>query len=231
MAAAGQSEEAILAQYFPGAYAADEATGLAWQTLRGSGFVLETLAPDDAAYLPELAKALAEAETVSDLRAPNSTITVRGFRSTGAFRDATLAPGWVAAFTEGDRVATQPLSTLAARKLLGSVLRHEFLHVLIEGQAAPGTPLWLREGLVEALGDQAEGGDRSDRKSVPALRLDQLDHALIHASAEAQSAAAHRAAAFYAGRLLQRYGRAQVLTWLRTGLPAAAAISIDLTFH
>ncbi len=127
MAAEGRSTEDILNQYFPGAAAADEATGRAWQRFSGQGFVLESLEPSDVAYLPELSRARAEASERSGLNA-STPFTVRAFASTPAFRAATLAPGWVAAFTQGNWIATQPLRTLAARHLLDKTLRHEFLH-------------------------------------------------------------------------------------------------------
>jgi stage II sporulation protein D len=210
----------ILAQYFPGTIAADEGTGLAWQTLRGQGFVLETLDSADAAYLPQLSQALGDAESRSGLQSAG-TITVRAFRSTPAFRDATLAPGWVAAFTEGNWIGAQPLSTLASRKLLVSVLRHEFLHALVEGQAAPNTPLWVREGLVEVW-----SGDANASGSAVTMSLDHVDGALAHAATEAQSEAAHRAAGFYAKQLLGRYGRGQVLAWLRSGMPSTVVTGV-----
>jgi len=214
MSALGRSSSQILAQYFPGAIATDEATGQPWQTLSGQNIKLQTLNPIDTAYLSQVSQALAEAESKSGLQ-PTDPITIRAFHSTPAFRDATLAPGWVAAFTEGNWIATQPLSTLASRKLLDSILRHEFLHALVESQAAAGTPLWLREGLVEAWSTTAN----PPKSSIPPMKLDQLDHALAHAASEAQSQAAHHTAAWYAQRLLDRYGRTQVLTWLRSGLP------------
>jgi stage II sporulation protein D len=220
MSAQGRDSAQILAQYFPGAIAADESTGRPWQTLRGQGFVLETLNSADAANLAQLSQALAGAEARSGLQ-PTQSITVRAFPSTRAFRDATLAPGWVAAFTEGNWIATQPLSTLAARKLLASVLRHEFLHALVESQAAPATPLWLREGLVEALDSETK-----HEGPAPALKLDQIDSALAHAASESQSQSAHRAAAWFTERLLARFGRDQVMGWLRTGLPASALASL-----
>jgi stage II sporulation protein D len=215
MAALGRDSGQILAQYFPGATVADEATGIPWQSLRGEGFTLQTLASADAVFLPHLAQALAQAESRSGLRG-DAPITVRAFRSTAAFREATLAPGWVAAFTERNWIATQPLATLAARKLLVPVLRHEFLHALVEAQALPNTPLWLREGLVEAWSDINGAGVGG---SHPVLKLDEVDSALARAASEAQSDAAHRAAGWYAQRLLNRYGRAQVLDWLHSGLP------------
>jgi stage II sporulation protein D len=198
MAAEGRSAQQILGQYFPGAEAADEATGMAWKSLAGDGFVLETLNAADAAYLRELARARSE-----------------------AFRDATLAPGWVAAFTEGSWIATQPLRTLAARRLLEATLRHEFLHALVEREAGAGAPLWLREGLVEAW---SEAGGEANRP--PALTIEAVDAALGHAGTEAESAAAHRAAAGYAARLLARYGRAHTLAWLRSGVPAGVVAAV-----
>jgi stage II sporulation protein D len=216
MGAQGRDAAQILAQYFPGAVVADEGTGRTWQSYKGNGFVLETLDAADAALLSQLTQALNDARSRSGIQAAG-LITVRAFRSTTAFRDATLAPGWVAAFTEGKWIGTQPLGTLAARKMVGMVMRHEFLHALVESVAAPQTPLWLREGLVEAL-----GSDALSAGPVPALQLDEVDRILSHATTEAESQAAHRAAGWYAGRLVARAGREQVIEWLRHGLPENA---------
>jgi stage II sporulation protein D len=221
MGASGHDVTEILGQYFPGATAADEGTRLSWQRVSGQGFDLETLDPADAVYLPRLSQALAEAESRSGLQ-PAETITVRAFHSTTAFRDGTLAPGWVAAFTEGNWIGTQPLRTLMGRGLLVSVLRHEFLHALVEGEASGGTPLWLREGLVEAWSDEVKPNG-----AAPALKIDEIDRALVHAESEAQSQAAHRAAGWYAAKLIERFGRGQVIGWLRTGLPASAVAAHD----
>jgi stage II sporulation protein D len=177
---------------------------------------LETLDPADAASVPTLAQALNEAQSRSGIRA-KALISVRTFRSTPAFRDATLAPGWVAAFTEGNWIATQPLRTLAARKMLVPVMRHEIMHALVESVAAPQTPLWLREGLAEAIGSDAPpAGD------APAHKPDEVDRALRDAKTEAQSQAAHRAAGWYVGKLVARSGREQVLQWLQHGIPENA---------
>jgi len=130
-------------------------------------------------------------------------------------------PGWVAAFTEENWVGTQPLATLRARKLLGPVLRHEFLHVLVERQAGANAPLWLREGLVESW-----AGGTTSRRAPPGLKLEQAEAWLADAASEAESEAAHEVAGWYAGRLLERFGRAQVLVWLRDGVPATALATI-----
>jgi stage II sporulation protein D len=220
MGAAGRDSTQILAQYFPGAIAADEATGKQWQSFTSGWLVLETLDPTDVVFLPQLKQALNDAQHRIGLNGPQQA-TVHAFSSTSTFRDATLAPGWVAAFTEGNWIATQPLKTLAARNLLLPTLRHEFLHTLIESQAMPTTPLWLREGLAEALDDNPIPAG-----SAPTLKLEQLDHALTHARTEVESRAAHRAAKYYAWRILVRSGREQVLQWLHTGLPPNAIASL-----
>jgi hypothetical protein len=218
--------------------------------LAGPGFNLETSEAADAAYIPALARALAEAQSRSGLNS-RAAIAVRAYRSTPAFRDATLAPGGVAAFTEGDLIALQPLRVLRARKLLACTLRHEFLHALVEEQATAQTPLWLREGLVEAWSGEVQSSD--PRKEFPApflchperpraqqggvegpascisaervgneQTLEAINQKLAYAANEAESEAAHRAAGWCAQQLLDRYGRAQVLEWLRTGVPQSA---------
>jgi len=235
--AGGRTYREILAQYFPGATLAEETTGAAWQSFAGQNFTLETSEAADAMYVPALARALTEAESRSGL-APGAVIAVRVYRSTPAFRDATLAPGWVAAFTEGDLIAVQPLRILAARKLLDSTLLHEFLHALVEEPATVRTPLWLREGLVEAWSSSARPGDARQSLGAPSFRRfsgervgsdltpDSIDGKLAHAASEAESGAAHRAAGWYAQQLLDRYGRAQVLEWLRTGVPQSALLTL-----
>jgi stage II sporulation protein D len=224
MADQGQSQQQILQQYFPGAQAADETTGKTWQSFAGPGIVLESLDSTDAAYLPQLVRARAEASRRSGLNAVQA-FTVRAFASTPTFRDATRAPGWVAAFTEGPWIATQPLRTLAARRLLDATMRHEFLHALVEHEAGPQTPLWLREGLVEVW-NETQNLPANRATATPALSLDQVDAALAHSSTETESETAHRAAAWYAERLLDRYGRAKVLEWLRSGIPAGIAAAL-----
>ncbi len=215
MAREGRGYREILGQYFPGTTLAEETTGAAWQAQAGPGFALQTSEAADAAFLPAVERALAEAENRSGL-IPHALISVRSYRSTPAFRDATLAPGWVAAFTEGDQISVQPLRILAARKLLAPVLRHEFLHALVEEQATAHTPLWLREGLVEAWSGDAPTEQR------PSMTLDVIEMRLAHAASERESETAHRAAAWYAQQLLDLFGRTQVVDWLRSGVPEKA---------
>jgi stage II sporulation protein D len=228
MAQQGRSAGEILQQYFPGTQAADEASGREWTKFAGDGFVLESLEAGDAAYLPQLSRARAEATENSGLHA-TASFKVRAFSSTQAFRQATLAPGWVAAFTEGDWIGTQPLRTLAARQLLQDTMRHEFLHALVEQQAGPRAPLWLREGLVEVWSEASAGANlinSAKSEAAPKLSPEAVDDVLAHAATEADSAAAHRAAEWYVAQLLTRYGRAQVLEWLKSGIHAGVVATL-----
>ena len=223
MGSHGKSTAEIIGQYFPGAQAADESTGKSWIALSGEGFLLEALDGDDRRFLDEVARARAEASQKSGLN-ESMPIKVRAFASTSAFRDETLAPGWVAAFAEGNWIATQPLTTLAARNLLASTLRHEFLHALVEQQTGPTAPLWLREGLVEWWSASDQSARLRRQRAV--LSLESVEANLRHSDTEAQSEAAHREAAIYAAKLLDRYGRDQVVQWLRSGIPADVLLGI-----
>ena len=219
MAAQRLSAEAILRQYFPGAEVRDEWNGLKWQSFSRVGYRLETLEDKDQAYLPELDRGLAEARNRSGLE-PAGTIVVRAFRSTPEFRTATLAPGWVAAFTEGTWIGLQPLRTLAGRKMLEPVMQHEMLHALVEGSAGARAPLWLREGLVEAWGTDGQTA------VGPKMNPEQTNRTLAHPVNESEFEAAHKAAQWYAEKLLANYGRTQVIAWLRSGVPTQAMTAV-----
>jgi stage II sporulation protein D len=216
MAAQGLDAQAILAQYFPGAETRDEESGQRWQSFSRAKYRLESLEDTDRAYLPEIDRALADARSRSGIE-PTGMITVRAFRSTPQFRAATLAPGWVAAFTEGNWIGVQPLGTLAGRKMLQAVMRHEMLHALVESTAGAKTPLWLREGLVEVWSVDTPG-----TAAAPKMSPDEVDRKLAHPASEVESEAAHQAARWYTEQAITRYGRAQVIVWLRSGVPAPA---------
>ncbi|WP_058186276.1 SpoIID/LytB domain-containing protein [Terracidiphilus gabretensis] len=230
MAAQGMAWDTILAQYFPGAEVRDEASGLKWQSFERAGYMLETLEDEDQAYLPELDHALTEARSRSGLE-PAGMITIRAFRSTPEFRAATLAPGWVAAFTENSWIGIQPLRTLEGRKMLEPVMRHEMLHALVESTAGTKAPLWLREGLVEAWSVETPGtaawNAEKQATVAPKVKLEDVDHTLAHPASEAESEAAHAAARWYTQKLLGSYGRAQVIAWLRNGVPAQAMTAVQ----
>jgi stage II sporulation protein D len=224
MSASGQTREQILAQYFPGAEARDESSGRTWTSEQVNELTIDTLTSEDAAKIPDVAAAFNDAKSRAGGLYSNAHggFTVRVFASTAAFRNATLAPGWIAAFTEGSWIGTQPLTTLGARKLLRPILRHEFLHAIVEAQAASSTPLWLREGFVELI---ASDGKVEAIENAPGV--EEVNRLLITAGSESESTRAHKLAAWYTERLIKKYGRSQLEEWLRTGLPESAVKGIS----
>ena len=123
---------------------------------------------------------------------------------------STGEPGWVAAHTVGRRIDLQPVATLASRGALDSTIGHELAHVLVESQAAPGLPLWFREGLVEYL------ERRGEAPSTPRAPTDAelLDRSNVEAARRAYAQAEAEVAA-----LAGRYGETAILDWVRRGLP------------
>lgn len=215
MAAYGRSYGDILRFYFPGAVTGISSTDHGWQRVAGTGWTLlsagspgELLAQGNAAW--QKARAL--------LGEPGrfEGLVVQQLPSTELFRQTTGQPGWMLASTRGSTVWLQPRAVVNAQGGPAALLLHEFLHVLVEQQAGPEAPLWLREGLVEAL---AAG----DRASPPDLSASQVEAILAHPADAAVARHAHRVAAGMAQRLCDRYGLTAVKEFLRSGVPAATS--------
>ena len=204
----GKSWREILAFYYPGTQVGKTAQGLEWTRLGGETVALFTTQPEqDGAVLASAERQAHEAAARTGLPAPRG-LELRVYPNVESFRNATGEPGWVAAHTSGRRIELQPAAVLRAKGVLESTLRHEMLHALLEAQAAPGLPLWFREGLAEYLtaGATRASGEGSDQDI--AQRTD-----------EARARAANQAAAARVRALVERHGLATVVGWVRTGLP------------
>jgi stage II sporulation protein D len=206
----GHGYREILAFYYPGATLGLTARGLAWRRIGGETVALMTTQPDrDGTLLGTAERQVKEIAARYDWTPPNG-IEIRVYPDVDTFRNATGEPGWVAARTSGRRIHMQPAAALRARGALDSTIHHELLHVFVEAQAAPGIPVWFREGLVGYL----EHPVRTAAPDVPAADLRQTEDAAR--ARRAYTAAAQRVAA-----LVQRHGTAAVLAWLKSGLPAS----------
>jgi len=219
MGAEGKSYREILAFYYPGTTVGLTAQGLAWVRLGGEGLDLLTTRPDaDGALLPRAERLLHAAEAVAGWSLA-ARPELRVYPSVRVYRNATGEPGWVAASTRGRVVRMEPQEALRAAGALDSTLRHEFLHLLVEGRARAEVPLWFREGLVLYLSGEDVTPANAD---AAAGRVDfaSLERALAApVSAAAQRSAYRRAQRAVAG-LVEARGRAEVLSWLERGLPA-----------
>ncbi|MCX6627932.1 MAG: hypothetical protein NTW28_09930 [Candidatus Solibacter sp.] len=136
------------------------------------------------------------------------SVEIRAYPDVATFRNATGEPGWVAARTSGRRIHLQPAAVLRARGALDATIHHELLHVFVEAQAAPGIPVWFREGLVGYLEHPVKAG--------PA---DAGDSGLRQREDAARARRAYAAAAQKVAGLVQRHGVPAVLAWLKSGLP------------
>ncbi len=215
MGVEGHSWREILAFYYPGAEAGLTARGIPWQHISGENISLATTRPQaDGPVLATAERQLRAAAARTHLAAPGK-IEIRAYPDLDTFRNATGEPGWVAAHTANHRIDLQPADLLRSRGALEDTLRHELLHVLIEAHAAPGLPLWFREGLVEYL-------DGAPLTSAGPARVP-LDADLQQTADPARARRAYRDAAATVAALARRYGETALFGWLRAGLPATVA--------
>jgi stage II sporulation protein D len=208
MGAEGRTYGEILAYYFPGAEAGVSARGFEWQRLSGENVALYTTAPQrDIPVLAAAEQALREALQRTGWPAPR-TIEIRVYPDAQGFRDATGEPGWVAAYSHGTGIAMQPVADAS------HTLRHELLHILVESQAAPGLPLWFREGLVEYLSGAAAQPGPFHIPTDSDLRQTQDAPRARRAYQDAKAAVAD---------LARRYGETALLRWVKSGIPSNAS--------
>jgi stage II sporulation protein D len=216
MAAEGKSAREILAFYFPGTSVGIAAADEGWQETRDGALTLRSTKALSAQRQQQIARTWAEAQRRFP---PRSTLepTVVFAPSSELFRQLTAQPGWALASTRGEVIVLQPESVFHAdARMEEATLLHEMLHVLVEADCNDGTPLWLREGLVEALADPVAA--TSVRMSTQAM-----ESALQHPELRALSEQAHKAAAAKVSGLLQRYGVGSVRGWLSSGVPAGVS--------
>jgi stage II sporulation protein D len=205
----GHSYREILAFYYPGTPLGLNAQGLSWEKLPGESLDLVTTHRDDTAVLlPAAERALRFA---TERTGWNVSVRpqVKVYPTIAIYRDATGAPGWVAANTLGNVIRLQPTNTLRRTHVLDSTLRHEFMHLLIEAKARPGTPLWLREGLAIYLSNR----DFAKAAKVDVTALERRWHSV---RTEEQMRAAYRDSAAVVADAVEQKGLTTVISWLNT---------------
>jgi stage II sporulation protein D len=214
MARQGKDYRQILDFYFPGTHLS-KVSSQGWQTRTSERFELLTTAPEqDSKLLADAEKMLKEDEAAIGWKLPFRA-RLQIFPTLDRYRDTTGQPGWVAATTRAQTVRLQPVAELRKRSILESTLRHEFFHLLVESHARRETPLWFREGLVLYL---SEPGKRNPGSIV--LTDQEMEAILLKPGSRRDQEKAYSAARERLASLIQQYGKAAVLDWLSSGIPA-----------
>lgn len=225
MAVEGHNYREILNFYFAGTTVRITPQDTGWRELPAAGWTLATI--NDAQNLVAMGNpAWGKAQS---LFRPRTLVnpTVHLMPTTELYRQTTDEPGWMLASTRGSDIFLQPEAILRAHGDESATFLHEFLHVLVEQEATPQTPLWLREGLVEAL---ADGPDRARVASLPQMSVPAIEIALAHPADVTDSRRAHAAAAQFVERLIDRHGLTAVRTWLQSSVPSTVLAEAQQAF-
>jgi len=211
----GRSYRQILSFYYPGTRLGVAAQGLAWQQLANDDIELLTSRPDrDRPLLPIATRYLHEAEESTGL-VYRAKPRLKVYATVAEFRNSTGEPGWVAASTRGRTIQMQPPDMLRETGALESTIYHELLHMLIDSYAHPGTPQWLREGLVLYLSGPPE--------AVPAkaatIDLTALEKSLRAPQSERELRNAYAEARARVAALAEEHGKEALIQWIQNGLP------------
>ena len=213
MAARGHTYQQILEFYYSGTKLSVLANDVPWTKVRGHSATVFAVQREVAA------QALATTEhEMDELRAsydlPQAALQIYVYPDEESYRNGTGEPGWVAAHTAGTKIETQPLAILQQHGGFRRVIRHELLHTMIENAARPNVPLWFREGLVQYLAGERVGG-----KPVE-LSLPLVEESIRTRVDGKRTNDAYQTAYQRVVQLQQHYGTAELLRWLRNGVPA-----------
>jgi stage II sporulation protein D len=211
MAREGKTYRDILAFYYPGAAISRSAQAIPWTEIHTGDFDLRVVNQGDIATIRTAASAALAWATQASGLALHVRPVIEAYPTVAMFRDATGEPGWIAASTLNSRIRVQPPGVMGQRT--ESVLRHEFLHMLVESNAKAGAPLWFREGFVVYLGgDPPAAGELT-------MSAETIDRVIASRHSDAEMRQAYGQAAALVRNLDQHYGRAKLRDWLQTGLP------------
>src|SRR5262249_8717281 len=133
---------------------------------------------------------------------------IKVFPSVAIYRDATGEPGWVAASTLGSVIRLQPVIVLQQSNSLDSTLVHEFLHMIVEANANPNAPMWLREGVVIYLSTPS-------RIAARPVDVSQLSVRLQSPKSEPELRSAYRDCGRAVAEAVRKHGLQAVLGWLK----------------
>jgi stage II sporulation protein D len=224
MARMGSSTEHILSTYFPGTAIALPSADDSDPIASSEHFELVYPASQEPwvkQTLETLEQWRRELGAHSGILPPR--VRVETWANVGDFTHATGEPGWMAATSDGQLIALQPLGLLAQKRILDQTLRHELTHLVVHRLRAKGVPRWFEEGSVLYL-----TGERIEAPATASMPTRELEEAIAKPRTEAEMKAAYAQALERVRRLARRQGDAALwrivehptaddLRWLHEG--------------
>ena len=163
MARSGSSTARILSAYFPGTEIASQPSDNPDPIASSEHFELvypSSQEPWVKQTLDTLEQWRKELGAHAEILPPR--VRVETWDAVGEFIRATGQPGWMAASSDGQTIAVQPLELLARKRILNQTLKHELTHLVVHRLRAKGVPRWFEEGLVLYM-----TGEESKRRPSP----------------------------------------------------------------
>ncbi len=142
---------------------------------------------------------------------PGDPIPVIIFDSVWKFKKVTHQPNYIGAVYDGT-LKIQPPSILARRKVLKSILTHEYTHIVIEKLCGKDVPLWLNEGLALYIADQ---NPKSSIK-IKLKSFKELHHLLIERKSRGRLDFAYSASLKIVRDLVHQYSWEHIIKLLKT---------------
>ncbi len=204
MARMGYSTGQILSTYFPGTEVALQSVDASDPIASSEHFELvypasqEPWVKQTLDTLEQWRKELGEHAEILPPR-----IRVETWAAVSEFIGATGQPGWMAASSDGQSIALQPLELLARKRILNQTLRHELTHLVVHRLRAKNVPRWFEEGWVLYL-----TGEKIDGPTSTPMTAAELEKAITQPRSEAEMKSAYAQALKRVRQLVQREGDA-----------------------
>ncbi len=174
------------------------------RTYRSAHILLTAPAAVDASrVVDELERAYRDVVRFG-LRLP-PTIDVRSYSTTSEFTRMSGGERYHLAISRGGVVRLQPVSLLLRRGDLARALRHELVHVAVQGMQAAGLPRWLNEGLALTVAGERPTG------TLMFEGLAALEDTLRQSRSYRSVRAAYGTAGRLVATLVAGYGKARVV--------------------
>ena len=211
MARMGSSTEHILSSYFPGTEIALPPADDPDPIASSEHFELVYLSSQEPwvkQTLDTLEQWRRDLGAHAEILPPR--IRVETWANVGDFTRATGEPGWMAATSDGQLIALQPLGLLARKRILNQTLRHELTHLVVHRLRAKGVPRWFEEGSVLYL-----TGEKIEAPATASMPTRELEEAIAKPRTEGEMKTAYAQALARVRQFARQRGEAELWRMLQ----------------